>query len=91
MAGVSVRSQTIFFLLSTAPRDRQPPTANHRQPPPTIVEDCFCGIVSCPCLDHEAESVPVNICFCWRYEVTMFVNICQQVSTHVNSCRHVST
>ena len=41
------------------------PTANCRQPP-TIVQYCFCGFVSCPCLDHEAESVPVNVRFCWR-------------------------
>ena len=31
----------------------QPPTANRRQPP-TIVQHCFCGVVSCACLD-EAE------------------------------------
>ena len=46
---------------------RKPPTANRHQPP-TIVQSCFCGLVSCPYLDHEAESVPVNIRFCWRYE-----------------------
>ena len=45
----------------------QPPTAPNRQPP-TIVRYCFCGLLSCPCLDHEAESVPVNVRFCWRNE-----------------------
>ena len=46
---------------------RQPPTTNRHQPP-TIVQYCFCGVVSCPCLDHEAESVPAKARFCWRYE-----------------------
>ena len=46
--------------------DRQPPTANRQ--PPTTVQYCFCGFVSCPCLDHETESVPVNVRFCGRYE-----------------------
>ena len=36
--------------------NRQPPIAANRQ------------LVSCPCLDHEAESVPVKVRFCWRYE-----------------------
>ena len=56
--------------------NRQPPTANCRQPPPiahrrqppTIVKDCFCGVVSCPYLDHDAESVHVSVRFCWHYE-----------------------
>ena len=39
--------------------NHQLPTANRGQPP-TIVQYCFCGFGSCPCLDHEAESVPVN-------------------------------
>ena len=47
--------------------NRQLPTANRHQPP-TIVQCCFLGLVSCPCLDHEAESVPVNVRFCWRYK-----------------------
>ena len=50
-----------------AAANRQPPTAN-RQTPTIGQQHCFCGFVSCPCLDHEAESVPVNIGFCWRYE-----------------------
>ena len=33
----------------TALKDHQPPTANRRQPP-TIVQRCFCGLGSCPCL-----------------------------------------
>ena len=48
--------------------NRQPPTATNRHQPPTIVQHCFCGSVSCPCLDHEAESVPVNVRVCWRHE-----------------------
>ena len=48
----------------------QPPTANRQQP--TIAESCFCGFVSCPCLDHEAESVPMNVRFCWHYEPSFF-------------------
>ena len=44
------------------------PTANRRQPP-TVVQYCFCRFVSCPCLDHEAESVPVSVRFCWPYEL----------------------
>ena len=58
--------------------NRQPPTANRHQPltanrhplptatnrqPPTIVQYCFCGFASCPCLDHGAETVPVNVSF----------------------------
>ena len=39
----------------------------HCRQPPTIVQHFFCGFVSCPCLDHEAESVPVKAHFCWRY------------------------
>ena len=66
-----------FFLLRTAPRttNRQPPTATNRHPPPTanrhqpptIVQCCFCGFLSCPCLDHETESVAVNVRFCWPF------------------------
>ena len=44
------------------------PTATNRHQPPTIVQYCSYGFVSCPCLDHGAESVPVNVRFCWRYE-----------------------
>ena len=33
--------------------NRQSPVANRQ--PPTIVQQCFCGLVSCPCLDQEAE------------------------------------
>ena len=47
--------------------DPQPPTPNRRQPP-TIVQYCFCSFLSCPCLDHEAESVPVKVRFCWCVE-----------------------
>ena len=50
--------------------DRQPPTANRQ--PPTNVQLRFCGLVSCPCLGHEAEGVPVNVRFCWRYEPFFF-------------------
>ena len=56
-----------------------PPTANHQPPPtancrqpPTTVQYCFCGFVSRPCLDHGAESVPVNVRFCWRYPFLFF-------------------
>ena len=61
----AVLKNPIFVLLRTALKDTQPPTATNRhQPPPTarnrqpptIVQYCFCGPVSCPCLDHEAES-----------------------------------
>ena len=52
------------------PLNPQPSTAtNHQQStadrhqPSTIVQFCFCGFVSCPCLGHEAESVPVNVRF----------------------------
>ena len=31
-----------------------------------------CGIVSCPCLGHEAESVPVNVRFCGRSAAFFF-------------------
>ena len=66
-AGLSLRTPVFFFWLRTVPEDHQPPTANRRQPPP-IVQYGFCGLVSCPCLAHEAESVPVNVRFCWCYE-----------------------
>ena len=46
--------------------NRQPPTPNRHQPP-TMVQYSFCGVVSCPCLGYEAESVPVNVRFCWRH------------------------
>ena len=52
---------------STADRYQPPPTANRHQPP-TILQHRFCGPVSCPCLGHEAQHVPVDIRFCWRYE-----------------------
>ena len=59
--------------------NRQPPTAN-RQPPPTTIRQpptvdqyCFCGLVSCPCLAHEAKSGPVNVHFCCRHEPFSFV------------------
>ena len=51
----------------TATNRHQPPTANRRQPPNTV-QYRFCGLVSCPCLAHEAEGVPTNVRFCWRYE-----------------------
>ena len=51
-----------------SPNRQPPPTAANRRQPPTIVQFCFCGFVSCPCLDHEAASVPVNVRFFWRYE-----------------------
>ena len=60
-----------FFSLRTAPRDHQPSTANRHQPPP-VVHFCFCGLASCPCLEHEAESVPVNVRFCRRCEPFSF-------------------
>ena len=50
-----------------------PPTANHQPPTanrgqlPTFVQQCFRGLVSCLCLDNEAES------FCWRYEPISFL------------------
>ena len=77
--GVSSRSPMIFFglgqSLRTASGDRQPPTANRHQPstanrhqPQTIVQYCFCGFACCPCLDHEAESDPANVRFCWHYK-----------------------
>ena len=46
--------------------NRQPPTATNRQPLFDTV------IVISPCLDHEAESVPVNTRFCWRYKPFWF-------------------
>ena len=56
-----------FFFVKDSPQGQpprttnrhQPPTANRRQPP-TVIQYCFSGFVSCPCLDHEAESVPIN-------------------------------
>ena len=45
----------------------QLPTANRHQPP-TVFQYRFCVLVSCPCLAHEAESVPMNVRFCWRYK-----------------------
>ena len=42
-------------------------TAGRRQLP-TIVQYCFLEFVYCSCLDHEAESVPGHVRFCWRYE-----------------------
>ena len=51
--------------------NRQPPTTNRGQPPPTV-QYRFCGLVSCPCLDHEAESVPVNVRFCWHCKPFLF-------------------
>ena len=47
-------STPIFFLFKdspTAPKDHQPPTANRQLPTAT---------------NHKAESVPVNVRFCWR-------------------------
>ena len=41
----------------------QPPTATNRQPPIFEVKRSH---------DHEAESVPVNVRFCWRYEPFSF-------------------
>ena len=72
----------------TAPKDHQSPTAN-RQPrtannrhqlptancrqTPTIAHSCFCGFVFSPGLDHEAESISMNVRFCWHYEPFSFV------------------
>ena len=56
----------------TAP-NRQLPTTTSHQPRPTIVQFCFCGLVSCPCLDHEADSVPVDVLFCCCYERFSFL------------------
>ena len=48
-------------LPQTAPR-----TACHQ--PPTIVQYSFCSLcLAHVLLEHEAESVPVDIRFCWRY------------------------
>ena len=55
-----------------------PPTAN-RQPTPTATHCpilflwCCVLPMSCPCLAHETESVPVNVRFCWRYEPLFFL------------------
>ena len=35
--------------------NRQPPTANRQPPTANHRSILFCGFVSCPCLDHEAE------------------------------------
>ena len=69
-----------IFLVKDSPQGppatnrHQPPTVINHQPaaansryPPTIVQHCFCGLVSFPCLDHDAEGVPVNVRFCCRY------------------------
>ena len=50
----------------TAANRQPPPTAANRHQPPTAVRHCFC--VSCPCLGHEAEHVPVTSRSCWRFE-----------------------
>ena len=64
----AVLKNPIFFWLRTALKHspKGPPTAKRRQPP-TSVQHCFGGIVSCPCLDPEAESVVVTVHFCSRY------------------------
>ena len=77
-AGLSLGTSKFFCLgqpVMTAPKDHQPPAANPRQPPAAnrrqplaIVQYWFCGFVCCPCLDHEAENVPVNVRFCWHHE-----------------------
>ena len=66
--GAFLKYPTFFFSLTTAVKHspQGPPTAN-RHPPPTVVQYGFCGFLSRPCLDHEAEGVPVNVRFCWRY------------------------
>ena len=60
-----------------AGRSRQPGNQRHRQARQRAGRragerhtnpSCFCGLVSGPCLDHEAESGPANVRFCWRYE-----------------------
>ena len=73
-----------YFLVQASPQgpptaSRQVPSANHHQPPtanrrqaPPIVQSCCCGLVSWPCLGHEAASIPVNVRFCWRYEPLSF-------------------
>ena len=44
------------------------PGSTTRRARSAVMEYCFCEFVSCPCLAHEAASVPVNVHFCWRYE-----------------------
>ena len=56
------------FFCSGQPQGHQPPTTNRHRQPPTIVQFCFCGLVCCPYLHHEAETVPVSANFCWRCE-----------------------
>ena len=64
-----------LFLLLQGPgaTNRQPPIANrqtaNRQPPSTTNHCSILFLWSCPCLDHEAESVPVNVRFCWHYDL----------------------
>ena len=69
----SDRRQIIVGVRRSPARSRVPVCVHkkqRRQPPPapTTVQHRFCGFVSCPCPDHEAEGVPVNVRFCWRYE-----------------------
>ena len=57
-----------FVFARTAPRDRQPPTAN-RKPPPTANRRQPQTATNRQPPTHEVESVPVNIRFCWRNKV----------------------
>ena len=49
-----------------------PPTANHQPSTGAIRQTLYNTVCSGLFLDHEAESVPVNVCFCWRYEACSF-------------------
>ena len=53
---------------ATGARNRRqpPPTANRNRQPPTTVNRQPLKLRRSH--DHEAESVPVNVRFCWRYE-----------------------
>ena len=58
-----------FFFVKDSPKGQPPETTNRqpltrRQPPPTANHRSF--MLLC----HEAESVPVNIRFCWRCETS---------------------
>ena len=86
-AGLLIRTQIVFFLSQTALKDsaQGPPTAN-RQPPPTVNRQPLPTptnhqprtanrhpLKSRSSHVHEAESVPVNVRFYWRYESFSFV------------------
>ena len=74
MRGPNPAALLFLFWLRTAPRNNQPPTVRrqppptaHRQPPPTATHPPPTHV------DHEAESVPVKLRFCWRCEPSSFV------------------